>query len=338
VPDQGPFKAEKEARVYRAHKDRVLDLSFTRSGDLLLSASGDSHVLVWDVNKDCAQTADLKGHSEVVEKVACHPLDSNLVLTASADKSLKLWDLRTKAAVRSEKTKAHALNAVWKPDGSTFACYLKDQTAAFFDSQRAGVTGTLKVENASVKDGRTISDCGLTDISWDFTGNIFMASTSDKDHSLLLFDSRKVEFPADFSLALHASSCFYLAVDPSGKYIATGGTDNLISLLNSTEFIAVKCFPQLNSQLHQMAFSHDGLYLAAAAEQTCVTVFDTKSGEIAQVLETPGVQFAVAWHPSRHVLAYGGEEKSSKTEKSVEGSFRVIGLGKDHGTLHPTSN
>ena len=335
LPELALFKADKEQpRSYKAHKDRVFDLSFNKTGEFLITASGDTHILVWDVAKDCAQVADLKGHSEIVEKIACHPSDGNLLLSASADKFIKLWDLRTKNAVRSEKTKGHNLNAVWKPDGSTFACYMKDQTAAFFDMNKPGVVGTLKFENGSIKDGRSLNEISLTDISWDSTGNIFLATTSDKDHSLVLFDSRRIEFPAEMSLTLHASSCFYMAIDPSGKFIATGGTDNLITLLNSTEFIPVKCITQMSTQLHQMNFSHDGQYLATASEQSSVQIFDTKSGDLIQVLDTPGIQYSVSWHPTRHVLAYGGEEKQAKAEKTVEGSFRIIGLGKE-SPAHP---
>ena len=326
-----PFKGEKElVRTYKAHKDRIFDLSFNRSGDQILTASGDTHVLVWDVAKDCALAGDLKGHSEIIEKIACHPTDSNLVLSASADKLIKLWDLRTKNAVRSEKTKGHNLNIVWKPDGSSFASYMKDQSAAFFDNNKPGISSTLKLDHLSLKDGTVLNGVGLSDISWDATGNIFLATTNDKDHSMILFDARKIESPAEMSITLHAGNCYHIAIDPSGKLLATGGLDNLITLVNSTEFVPMKCITQLNTQVHQMNFSHDGQYLAVASDQTAVHLFDSKSGDLLHTLDTPGTQYSVSWHPTKHVLAYGGEEKQNKSDKTVEGSFRVIGLGKDH--------
>ena len=330
-PDQYLFKEENKTvgvREYKAHKDKVLDLGFNRTGDTLLTCSGDSKVIVWDVGKDCAKAAEIKVPSESVEKIACHPTDPNIFLSTSSDKVIRVWDLRSKTATRTEKTKAQSWNVIWKPDGSTFASYVRDQFASFFDMAKPGSSYTLKFDKVQLRDGPALSNLGLSDISWDVTGNIFMAATSERDHSLLLFDSRgQIDYPAECSLALNAGPCFYLAVDPSGKQLATFGSDYTIALLDSTEFIPVKYITQVQNNLNQMKFSHDGAFLATASEQNSICIYETKNADLVQTIETPGFQYSVSWHPERHILAFAGEEKQSK--EKTEGCFRIVGLGKD---------
>ena len=327
--DSHLFKDDnKSVREYKAHKDKVLDLSFNKTGDLLVTASSDWKLMVWDLGKECAKVSDLKGHSDAVEKLACHPIDPNIVLSSAADKVIKLWDLRTKNAVRTEKTKAQNWNIIWKPDGSMFASYVKDQFANFFEVSKPGNCTTLKFDKISLRDGSILSNVGLSDISWDATGNIFMAATSERDHSLLLFDSRKIDSFAEHSLTLNAGPCFYVAVDPSQKLIATWGNDYTIALLDATEFIPVKYITQVQSHLNQMNFSYDGTYLSTASEQTSINIYSTKTGEMVQSIDTPGTQYSVSWHPDKYILAFAGEDKQTKTDRQ-EGSFRIIGLGKD---------
>lgn len=328
------FKGDSAAiRAVKGHKERVWEVAFTKGGDSLLSLGGEGRVCLWDLAKECILSAEQKV-TEGTERLCVSPTDSNLFLTAGTDKTLRLWDLRVKTAVRTEKTKGSCQCLAWKGDGSTtFAASIKDQGVCVWGS---GIGPTfLKADVGTLRDGTSLGELGLAlkDIAWDYSQRLFLATTSDKDYSLLIFDADKLAFPEEASLAVHAGSCFNLTIDPSGKYVATGGADHTIGVINAVEFITTKVITAVDATINRLAFSYDGQYLASATEQKQIVIYDPRTGEIIQTLDTPGPQESLAWHPSKYVLAFAGEDDSK--EGKAEPTFRIIGLGKDNTTPQP---
>jgi len=94
--------------------------------------------------------------------------------------------------------------------------------------------------------------------------------------SLLLFDGKKIEKPEIDQITLHTGKCFCLAIDPTDRYIATGGADFLISIIDTTEFAPIMTLTGGKGQIHQMNFSHDGNYLATVSEQPIIHIYSIK--------------------------------------------------------------
>jgi pre-mRNA-processing factor 17 len=67
---------------------------FPVSGHLLLSASMDARVKLWDVMRDKQCIRDYIGHEKAVRDI-CFTNDGRRFLSASYDKSAKLWDTET---------------------------------------------------------------------------------------------------------------------------------------------------------------------------------------------------------------------------------------------------
>lgn len=126
-------------------------------------------------------------------------------------------------------------------------------------------------------------------------------------------------------MSLHTGACFCLAVDPTDRYIATGGADFLISLVDTTEYAPFKTLTGIKGQIHQMNFSHDGNYLACVSEQPVIHIYNIEQGRIVQEIQCLSSQYVVAWHPRKYIMVYTGDDKDSKGDKG-EGMFKVIGL------------
>lgn len=84
-----------EGVVLAGHKDWVNSITFSPDGKTLASASQDSRVILWDVEKQLAKET-LLGHSEEVVSAVFHP-SGNFLLSGELDKRLILWDLTPSA-------------------------------------------------------------------------------------------------------------------------------------------------------------------------------------------------------------------------------------------------
>src|SRR5207253_113402 len=95
--------------------------------------------LLWAAEEPAAPpglTATLRGHTETVYAVAYSP-DGRYVVTASFDKTLKLWDAATGAEIKTFGGQAGHQNlvlaATFSPDGRLIASGASDNTAKIWD-------------------------------------------------------------------------------------------------------------------------------------------------------------------------------------------------------------
>lgn len=184
---------------------------------------------------------------------------------------------------------------------------------------------TLKLDYYEFE-GKKYENDGITEFSWNKTGSVFITTISDKMSSLLQFDGKKVEKNYELDqISLHTGKCFCLAVDPTDRYIATGGADFLISVIDTTEYAPIKTLTEEKGQIHQMNFSYDGNYQATVSEQKCIHIYNIKMGQCIQKIECGSSQYVIAWHPAKYVQVFTGDDKYIKGDK-CDGMFKAIGL------------
>lgn len=91
-------------RTVLAHTRPVLSLAFSPLSNMLVSSSGDLSVKVWDVGKGMANVRTMRGHEHTVSAVTCavdSSTNTEYVLSASRDKTIRLWELQTGLFVKS---------------------------------------------------------------------------------------------------------------------------------------------------------------------------------------------------------------------------------------------
>ena len=93
-------------RSLSAHKNWVLDCTFSEDGALLATASYDNSVMVFDVKAGYKTTATLNGHSDRVN--ACAFLgNGKYLVSGSHDRSVKVWKLGSNDIVAEFSCKGH---------------------------------------------------------------------------------------------------------------------------------------------------------------------------------------------------------------------------------------
>jgi WD40 repeat protein len=82
------------------HQSPVYGVAVTPDGKTGISAGEDNQVRFWNTTGDGKQTRALAGHSKAIFRVLYHPRQP-LVLTCSADSSVRVWNADKGQAVRT---------------------------------------------------------------------------------------------------------------------------------------------------------------------------------------------------------------------------------------------
>ena len=95
---------------FRGHSDSVEDICYSPSGKLFASCAKDGKIKLWeDIELACRSFRRCEGHVHWV--CACNfSADENLVISASADKTIKLWSVESCECL---KTFIGHKNIVW---------------------------------------------------------------------------------------------------------------------------------------------------------------------------------------------------------------------------------
>ncbi|KAF9062982.1 WD repeat-containing protein 61 [Rhodocollybia butyracea] len=104
--------------TYSSHAMSVRSVAWSSDGNLLLSASEDKRLSLYDVRVSSAKgggaVASFSGHSSWVLSVDISS-DGRLGLSGSADKSIKVWDIAARAAVTTVQDTGEVWSVSWRP-------------------------------------------------------------------------------------------------------------------------------------------------------------------------------------------------------------------------------
>ncbi len=137
----------------------------------------------------------------------------------------------------------------------------------------------------------------------------------------------------------HTTLCETIAVDKSGRYVASGGPDALVCLWNAKELYIEKTISDLEFNVRNLSFSPDGRYLATSSQDLCIAIYDlyanggSNEEEVdthfaglddprrVHTIPTSMCMDIVEWSPSGFYLAYGGEDKKDEGQVHLFGAF-----------------
>jgi THO complex subunit 3 len=115
------------------------------------------------------------------------------------------------------------------------------------------------------------------------------------------------------TLHAHTSSCFCVELSPNGRYLATGGSDALICLWDTTDWICRRTLAGMVGSVRALGFSWDGAFVVGGSDEgNGLDIAHVETGEYVHAVATNAPAPCVAWHPSRYWLAYSGDAMGLK--------------------------
>ncbi|KIJ58367.1 hypothetical protein HYDPIDRAFT_119610 [Hydnomerulius pinastri MD-312] len=360
------FTGKLIAGPLRRHHGAVCGLSHSPDGARLVSGADDGTIRVWDASTrevifpvltesdlhdyGITGTGPFGGHTNCVRAVAYFP-DGKHAVSASHDKSIRKWDVRTGAPAK-ELMRCHS-NAVYSLSIS-------------FDGKRlaSGAYGSIKVRDCVewevildlsghsqwVYCVRFSPDAKLL-ASAGHNGELFLwdSETGEKLRSMVGHDSTSPVWAVAFSpdgrkLAScsedttlrvwdvdtaemiagpfeTASRC--LSFSPDGRTIACGSSNSLVVLDADTVSMILGPLKRHSSSIRCVAYSPDGSTICTGSDDHTICLWDAKNGDLLLDPLRGHKQsvLSVAFSPDgRHILS-GSWDNTLKLWNSASGEM-----------------
>jgi THO complex subunit 3 len=255
-------------------------------------------------------STELKGHSTSIEKVAFNPVKDAELCSVSSDGVVKFWDVRTKAVINEIRGLGDAFTLAWTPDGESLVVGNKaDNLFVLSPTQSTPISS----QQQSVQTNQ---------VAFCWSGKKIFLTTGEGRIKILNYPEFTPMFrlsyepTTPYTLNGHTSSCLSVELQPTARFLATGGSDSIIALWDTTDWICQRTLIDMVGPVRSISFSFDGSFIVGGSDEgPGLEVLHSETGDNVHSVKTAGPCPVVAWHPSRYWLAY-----------TDLGSLKIIGL------------
>lgn len=244
----------------------------------------------------------LEGHTEAVSSVAV--TSDHLALTASHDKTLKIWDLNTGRLIRTLQGHADRVNAVAvTPDGLRAVSASDDTTVMVWDLITGRVVRTLTGHASRVTDVVLTPDGG-------------QALSCSSDGTLRLWD---LETGCSIrTLMSHSRGVTAVALARDGKRAISGSGDGTLDIWDLPTGRALRTFKGHKVNVTSVAVMPDGDAAVSASWDGTIKLWSLAAGRLLRTLETK------ASFPNDVVITADGQRAISAYH--LESTLKILDL------------
>ena len=264
---------------------------FPDSGHLLLSASADSKIALWDVYHQRELLRTYSGHTKSVNDIDFNPSGTQFV-SASYDRYMKLWDTETGKVVNKFTTgkTPHVIRFNPSPEHAhEFLAGMSDKKIVQWDTRTREMVQEYDHHLNAINTIVFVDD-----------NRRFMTTSDDK--SLRAWDYN-IPVPIKYIAEPYMYPMTRATLHPSGKYVAYQSSDNQILVYGATDKFRQnrkKSYRGHNNAgtAIDVSISPDGQFLASGDSAGYVCFWDWKTCKMYHKLQAGTEAITcVEWHP-----------------------------------------
>lgn len=255
--------------AFEGHQDSVQSAEFTSDGTMIISASHDNTLKLWDIaSKKSLKT--FRGHDSWVQ-AATLLNDGKWILSASHDSHLKLWNIAGYEEIRTLKGRVLArhvdaiLDVSFSKDGKQLVTASRDKTAISWNVS----TGKLRKE---FTEGHSFLASNAI-----FLPDQKRLATAAVDNSVRIWD---IQTGTEHKRFEHTGRSAALDVSADSKLLLTGSDQKTVRLWDIETGNLVKELKGHKSEVCAVAFSPDMKYCASGDVRGRCRVWNVKTGEL----------------------------------------------------------
>jgi hypothetical protein len=209
-------RAEKLS-TFKRNDAEIWAVAFLGSGDRFASASHDWKIAVWDASNATGPFGVLEAHDSAVQSLAFGQSGSKpLLVSGSADKTLKIWNLETLERIRTYRGHRDYVSAV------AFSEDVRDIASASLD-------GNIRIwSGRSNRLTRSLSGHNGRANALAFAPSRGVLASGGGDGKVRVWDYKKSRTPR--TLPSHPGEVTALAFSQDGARIASGGDDGVVRI------------------------------------------------------------------------------------------------------------
>lgn len=285
------------------HSKTVTSVAFSPNGKMILSASWDQTIKLWDATTGRALRT-FGGHTNAVNAVAFSP-DGRLIASASGDKSVRIWDVATGVQLHAFLAHAEMVNAVAiSPNNHQILSGGDDGFVRLWDLP----TGELLFEVFGHKQG-------VKAVAFSADGGQFLSGGGD--NAVRLWDSNSKNNSKTFSgRAGHADWVSSVAFAPDGRTLASGSYDKTIKVWDPKTGKLLRSLDGHSDWVTSIAFAPNGIRLVSGGKDKTLRLWDLASGQIQKIEQDLGAIGSVAFSSDGHLILSGGGLGGAKGDGS----------------------
>ncbi|MEW6733363.1 MAG: protein kinase [Acidobacteriota bacterium] len=256
-----------------------------------------------------AQLASLDGHLDEVVS-ANFSSDGKLLVTASTDKTAKLWDAENAKFLFSFEGHAAAVNsAVFSPDGKRVVTASKDNTAKVWDVAQGVLLFSLEGHAGEVNYA-----------TFSLDGSYIITASSDRSVKVWIArDGTPVT-----TLNGHDGAVNYAKFNPDNKRVVTASKDNTARLWDITNGQLLHSLQGHTGEVNMALFSPDGQRVVTASKDNAAKVWDCDSGKLLYSLDGHNNWvLSVSYSPNGKNIVTASQDSTAKIWDASDGKLLV---------------